>query len=110
MDEWVLNLWHDELNKLCFDHCLPRGSVVSGLSRYSGLKPEDYEACYTPDSVGSGTIFLNPAFCKDIPHTRACLAHEMIHQWQDLCGLRLDHRAVFKAWAQHITNLTGLVP
>lgn len=110
MDERVLALWHDELNASCFEGVLPVPSFYIGLSRNPAVKDGNYMALYDGDYGGRGTIYLNPAFVKDIPTARACLAHEMIHQWQELCGLRTDHRAVFNAWCQHITSITGLEP
>lgn len=107
LTEAVLSSWHQEINSLCFDGILPMPSFYIGLCRDPAVKAGDYEALYYADYVGRGTIFINPAHATDY---KACVAHEMIHQWQDLCGLRLDHRAVFKAWCQHITQLTGLVP
>jgi hypothetical protein len=116
MAEWVLTEqmlaeWHDELNALCFDYQLPRTTFVVGYSRDADWKDRTaYMALYLPDCEGKGTILLNPDYVKDEHGAKAMLAHEMIHQWQDLCALRLDHFAIFRAWAEHITNLTGLVP
>lgn len=106
LTEAVLSSWHQEINDLCFDGVLPMPSFYIGLIRGADAPAFEYEACYYADSIGRGTVFINPDF---LANAKASLAHEMIHQWQDLCGLRLDHRAVFKAWAEHITQLTGLV-
>lgn len=108
MDEWVLALWHDEFNAACFDGVLPTCTFVFGESKT--VRSFVAMAEYIADGHGKGTILLDPRHCVDIPTARACLAHEMIHQWQDLCGLRLDHRAVFNAWCEHVTNITGVVP
>lgn len=107
MDEGLLSQWHDELNAACFEGVLARPSFYIGLIRGADAPDFEYDGCYYADSIGRGTIFINPDTEAD---PKAILAHEMIHQWQDLCGLRLDHRAVFKAWAQRITELTGLIP
>jgi hypothetical protein len=107
MDERMLARWHQELNLSCFDGVLPEPTFYIGLCRDPAVADGQYEALYYADYAGRGTIFINPDHAVDF---KACVAHEMIHQWQDLCGLRLDHRAVFKAWAQHITEQTGLVP
>lgn len=110
LTEAMLREWHDELNAKCFDSCLPQATFYIGLCRDPVLKGDDYEALYYADYVGRGTIFINPRYCTNPTEALAALAHEMIHQWQDLCGLRLDHRAVFQAWCQHIHELTGLTP
>jgi hypothetical protein len=110
MTEDDLRRWHRAYNGLCFEYVLPDCSLYLGLSRDPDLADGEYEAAYTPDYCGRGTIFINPAYCTDEPKAKAALLHEMIHQWQDLCGLRLDHRAVFQAWCTHITSITGLVP
>ena len=107
--EALLKQWHRELNEQCFDSTLPDATFYFGLCRDTEVKL-DYEALYYGDSIGRGTIFINPAYNGTEAKAKACLAHEMIHQWQDLCGLRLDHRAVFNAWCSHITSITGLVP
>lgn len=116
MADWVLTeemleLWHGELNELCFDGLLHPCTFYIGLCRDPALKGTgDYEALYYADYVGRGTIFINPEYCTNGTEVLAALAHEMIHQWQDLCGMRLDHRAVFKAWCSRINELTGLEP
>lgn len=110
MDERLLEQWHAELNASCFDSVLPRPTFYVGVSRNPAVKDGNYMALYDGNYMGSGTIFVNPVFVKDELTAKACVAHEMIHQWQELCGLRTDHRAVFKAWCQHITDITGLVP
>jgi hypothetical protein len=110
MDERLLEAWHDELNASCFDGILPRCTFYFGLIRGCEAPKFPYMACYFADSIGSGTIFIHPDHAHDPDVVKSSLAHEMIHQWQDLCGLRLDHRAVFKAWAQHIAQITGLDP
>lgn len=110
MDEGLLSEWHDELNASCFDGALPQATFCIGTIRSYEAPEGPYMACYYADSVGRGTIFIHPDYASDPEVVKASLAHEMIHQWQDLCGLRLDHRAVFKAWCAHITNITGLVP
>lgn len=104
-----LESWHDELNASCFDYQLPKCTFVIGVYR-GPEKMGPYEACYYANYDGSGTIFIHPSNTGDLRFAKECLAHEMIHQWQDLCRLRLDHRAVFHAWCHHITQITGLVP
>lgn len=103
----MLSYWHDELNAMCFDYQLPECTFVIGAYRGPDLKGE-YAACYYANYSGSGTIFIHPDSDGDLLYAKECLAHEMIHQWQDLCRLRLDHRAVFQAWVVHIFDLTGL--
>lgn len=110
MDERLLKKWHRELNAKCFDSLLPECTFVLGNYRGPDLKPGSYAACYYANYSGSGTIFLPVASSLDLTYAKECVAHEMIHQWQDLCRLRLDHRAVFKAWCSLITQRTGLVP
>lgn len=110
LTEDMLEEWHDQLNSKCFDGVLPRCTFYIGLSRNPAVKDGNYMALYDGTYAGRGTIFINPRFVKDPETALACLAHEMIHQWQELCGLRTDHRAVFNAWCQHIHELTGLVP
>lgn len=105
----MLAEWWWELNASCFDLCLPECTFVIGEYRGTDLKGE-YAACYYANYSGSGTIFIHPDSTHDLTYVQECLAHEMIHQWQDLCRLRLDHRAVFQAWCTHITSITGLVP
>lgn len=109
MDSRLLSAIHDELNASCFEGVLPRCTFEFGLCRDPAIKDAEYEALYYANYSGSGTIFLNPAYNGTVAEVRACIAHEMIHQWQDLCGLRLDHRAVFHAWGAHILSITGIV-
>jgi hypothetical protein len=105
----MLAEWWWVLNASCFDLCLPECTFVIGPYRGPDLKEGTYDACYYANYSGSGTIFIN-CDLDDLTYVQECLVHEMIHQWQDLCRLRLDHRAVFKAWCQLITKRTGLVP
>lgn len=107
LTEQALADWHMELNALVFDGVLPMPTFEIGPCRDPELKGE-YEACYSPDYSGKGTIFLQPEYAGTEYAARSCLAHEMIHQWQDLCGLRYDHRAVFHAWGTRIEQRTGL--
>jgi hypothetical protein len=109
LTEDMLAEWHGKLNSKCFENVLPLPTFYIGLCRDPVLgADDDYEALYYADYVGRGTIFINPRYCTNPEEALAALAHEMIHQWQDLCGLRLDHRAVFHAWGQHIYQLTGI--
>lgn len=105
----MLKEWWMELNSICFDDQLPECTFVIGEYRGPDMKGE-YAALYYANYAGSGTIFIHPDSATDLTYAMECLAHEMIHQWQDLCRLRLDHRAVFQAWCQHIHQLTGLNP
>lgn len=106
----MLKEWWMELNSICFDYQLPECTFVIGPYRGPDLADGTYAACYYANYSGSGTIFIHPDSTADLTYAQECLAHEMIHQWQDLCRIRLDHRAVFKAWCSHIHELTGLVP
>lgn len=106
--EALMHQWHRELNRDVFEYTLPDTTFVYGKSKT--VRKFKALAEYIPDEHGKGTILIDSTQVTDERLAKACLLHEMIHQWQDLCGLRLDHRAVFNAWCSHSTSITGLVP
>lgn len=107
MNEQDLQLWHDELNASCFDGVLPPVTFAIAPMRGADAPKCKYMGCYSSDSIGRGTIFIHPDYLAE---AKAILAHEMIHQWQDLIGNRLDHCSLFQAWAERIESITGIKP
>lgn len=108
LTESDLQAEHRRLNKVCFDMILPDTTIHIGKSRYT---KESIYGEYYPTGFGKGMILIDPRLKQGDEFTiRSTLAHEMIHQWQDLLGFRLDHYRVFKAWSQQIERLTGLIP
>lgn len=95
------------INRTCFDNLLPACPIHVGPSIYT---KERIYGEYYPNGYGLGLILICPEVADTEERMLNTLAHEMIHQWQDVAGLRLDHRGLFTAYAQHITTLTGLVP
>lgn len=63
-----------------------------------------------PLAGGRVIIDINPRFNKSKGELLSTLAHEMIHQWQNQHGEPLTHGPTFKAWAQLISEQTGLTP
>lgn len=98
---------HHDLNRRCFDGILPECTIAIGPSRYT---KESIFGEYYPTGYGKGMILVDTRVADTDTKMRATVAHEMIHQWQDLLGMRLDHHSVFKGWCQHIHQLTGLTP
>lgn len=109
MDERLLIEWHNELNAQCFGGALPLPTFHVGVSvekRPKWERGEWAEGEYHGNGYGKGMILVDPR----APVPKATLAHEMIHQWQDLLRKPMDHRTVFQAWCQHIERITGLTP
>lgn len=106
MTEADLLAYHRALNEQVFDGILP--DVPFQLS---ASKEKDYPRCgeYHGNGWGKGLILIDPAHHDTDTDLVATLAHEMIHQWQDLMGLRLDHCYSFKGWAAVIKERTGLI-
>lgn len=98
---------HRHINRHCFDGILPDTTIQIGKSRYT---KESIFGEYYPTGFGKGMILVDPRVASDEFKMHSTVAHEMIHQWQDLLGFRLDHHRVFKAWCQHIERITGLIP
>lgn len=63
-----------------------------------------------PKSGGRVVIDINPKYNRTRGEMLGTLAHEMIHQWQHQHGEPLTHGPTFKAWADLISEKTGLTP
>ncbi len=99
--------FHVHINWLCFDGLLPSCPIAVGKSKYS--KGKLYGEYY-PNGYGVGLILIDPTCAASVLDMHRTMAHEMIHQWQDLFHMPINHGYMFQAWRAHITELTGLIP
>lgn len=93
-----LRYWHTRYNKLVFDGKLPTPSLS-----IADLKGEAAGYC---EATTPATIYIETTLTR--VQARSILLHEMVHQWQHLNGLPMDHGRSFKQWEPPCELLTGL--
>lgn len=96
---WVAKLVsaHQELNQELFEGCLSQPNIV--ISRLMKRKLGHYMA---RGSKGCGEISISCRHLRrhDWSIVKETLIHEMIHQWQDETGQKLDHGPGFRKKAR----------
>lgn len=88
--------WHRELNARVFDGALSRCKLEVGDCGEDAI----------------GLCWGNRIRIAEQPlaDAKATLLHEMIHQWQHLHGLPMDHGPVFEVWRKLCLYCTKLSP
>lgn len=93
-----LRYWHTRYNRLVFGGELPTPTLV-----IADLLGEAAGYC---EATTPATITIHLALTRK--EARSILLHEMVHQWQHLNGLPMDHGRSFKQWETPCELLTGL--
>lgn len=94
-----LRYWHTRFNNLLFGGKLKRAPIV-----VRDLKRDEAVAMFWPFD---GHIELDHDVEKG-DHARACLLHEMVHQWQHENNLPVNHGPAFEQWRTECFARTGL--
>lgn len=90
-----LRRWFKEFNSKVFDDTLP---TVPLRAEYVG--PGIWGLCW------GNSIAIRDTLEGD--EARATLLHEMVHLWQAVEGLEMDHGGSFEKWRQPCLESTGL--
>lgn len=102
MTQDELKLLYSLLNTACFEGKLPMPVLTFGYSE----EPSVF-GLYYPAAMGTPRIHLDER-CTTFEYQAVTMAHEMVHQLQDIEGKPTHHGNFFRSQAARIKRLTGI--